>query len=502
MNFIISKKISNDRLYAYAKNRFWAWDAERLVWKESHLLSKKYESNHEADKLLSPEDFLSDCTNFQPLEDYQVDFLMKQALKNAEPCKNAPLEPVKDIPPESSAEDKPLNFVPEGMTPGFDYSNFDAQTVEDLHLAENQYQSGKKMAARGYVMMGAAVSIAHDALCRVVANCDNSKHGNRGEDSFRQWCLSIGVTKDTAYRLLQISDMFDSSSPNQQKILKELSPSLLYAAAKPSAPEELVKQVKNGDITTHKQYQELLAQLKAKDEELAAAKKRAKDAEAHEVEATDSRDEAWAQTDAAEQKRKQLQSDYNDVLKENRQLRTDRVNAMNEADRAKVRLEKAHDAMQAAESARDAALADVKGLSEQNLKLKAENADLKKGVTVAAVVDEEEVDRRAAEKAWGLADARNAELQARNDDLEKQLAEALAAKQEAEYDPTEDTETSETCISNVEGAWSMVRPAFTRLVGTGEDFNRIAHAMIALCDRIHAECVKMIIKNDKETLHE
>ena len=472
MDFIISKKISNDRLYAYANNRFWAWDAERLVWKESHLLSQKFELNREVDKLLTPEQFLSEPPLFSRLTD--VGGAIVDALEAAEPCKNAPLEPVKDMPPESSAQDKPLNFVPEGMTPGFDYSNFDAQTVEDLHLAENQYQSGKKMAARGYVMMGAAVSIAHDALCRVVANCDNSKHGNRGEDSFRQWCLSIGVTKDTAYRLLQISDMFDSSSPNQQKILKELSPSLLYAAAKPSAPEELVKQVKNGDITTHKQYQELLAQLKLSD-------KRADDLQAH---------------------NDKLTHDYNDEFVKRRQAEADLKETRARLDSACIQEQNAQEAMQAAESARDAALADVKGLSEQNLKLKAENADLKKGVTVTAVVDEEEVNRRAAEKAWGLAAARNAELQARNDDLEKQLAEALAAKQETEYDPTEDIETADNCTVNIEGIWSMARPAFTRLVGTGEDFNRTAHALISLCDRIHAECVKMITKNDKEMLHE
>lgn len=473
MDFIISKKISNDRLYAYAKNRFWAWDAERLVWKESHLLSKKFDLNREVDKLLTPEQFLNESP-FSKQNPMLFDPAVIEALKNAEPCKNAPLEPVKEVTAESSLQDKPLNFVPEDMTPGFDYSNFDAQTVEDLHLAESQYQSGKKMAARGYVMMGAAVSIAHDVL---VANCDK-RNNQYSEDNFRQWCLSIGVTKDTAYRLLQISDMFDNSSPNQQKILKELSPSLLYAAAKPSAPEKLVNQVKNGDITTHKQYQELLSQLKLSD-------KRADDLQAHNDKLTHDYNDEFV-------KRRQAEAAYNDALEENQQLRTDRVNAMNEADRAKVRLEEAHDAMQAAENARDAALADVKGLSEQNLKLKAENADLKKGVTVTAVVDEEEVDRRAAEKAWGLADARNAELQARNDDLEKQLAEALAAKQETKYDPTEDIETADNCIVNIEGIWSTARPALTRLVGTGEDFNRIAHAMIALCDRIHAECVKMI----------
>ena len=468
MDFIISKKISNDRLYAYAKNRFWAWDAERQVWKESHLLSKKYDLNREVDKLLTPEQFLSEPPQFSRLTD--VSGAIVDALENAEPCKNAPLEPVKEVAAESSLPDNPLNFVPEGMTPGFDYSNFDAQTVEDLHLAENQYQSGKKMAARGYVMMGAAVSLAHDVL---VANCD--KHNNQhSEDNFRQWCLSIGVTKDTAYRLLQISNMFDNSSLNQQKILKELSPSLLYAAAKPSAPEELVNQVKNGDITTHKQYQEMLEKYKAE-------KQRADAAEARE-------EEVWKTYNAESSKRQKAEAD----LEETRV----RLNS------ACIQEQNSKEAMQAAENARDAALADVQGLSEQNRKLKAENADLKKGVTVTAVVDEEEVDRRAAEKAWDLADARNAELQAKNDDLEKQLAEALAAKQDTTYDPTEDIETADNCTVNIEGIWSMARPAFTRLVGTGEDFNRTTHALVALCDRIHAECVKMIKENDRETLYE
>ena len=93
--------------------------------------------------------------------------------------------------------------------------------------------------------------------------------------------LSIGITKDTAYRPLKISSMFESSSPRQQDILQELSPSLLYAAAKPSAPPELVEQVKSGDITSFEEYQELLAQVKAKDDAIAAEKSRADTAEAH-----------------------------------------------------------------------------------------------------------------------------------------------------------------------------------------------------------------------------
>ena len=79
--------------------------------------------------------------------------------------------------------------------------------------------------------MGDNIALAHDELCGVVAQCDNSKHGNRGEDSFRAWCLHIGITKDSAYRLLQVSALLADSSPRQQAILESLPPTLLYAVA-------------------------------------------------------------------------------------------------------------------------------------------------------------------------------------------------------------------------------------------------------------------------------
>ena len=46
----------------------------------------------------------------------------------------------------------------------FDYSGLDDQTVADLHLAEREYSSGKKMAEMGLRRMADAVAIAHGAL--------------------------------------------------------------------------------------------------------------------------------------------------------------------------------------------------------------------------------------------------------------------------------------------------------------------------------------------------
>lgn len=316
------------------------------------------------------------------------------------------------------------NLTPAGQTAPaeFDFSGLDEQTVNDLHLAEREYAAGKRLAEIGLHRMADGVAIAHEAL---VPNWDNSKHGSRGDDTFRRWCESIGVSKSAAYRLLQVTTLFDNSSPEQQKVLEEISPSLLYAAAKPSAPADLVQAVKDGDITTHKQYQEL--------------------------------------------------------LKENQQLRTDRMNALNAA--------------QAAEHARDAALADVNGLHEQNRQLAADcnrlglqadkaNARAKeaeqqldgarqvaeaakmradkwqkeveaaKAQPVEAVVDEEEIDRRAHKLAADL----TAPLREELDDLK-----ARPAADTTEDDLRNAYDSLLLIGRSMQNAWKSVKPQLQKL---------------------------------------
>lgn len=161
----------------------------------------------------------------------------------------------------SAAGPASLEAEPEA-TP-FDYSGLDAQTVATLHSAENIIRSARKE----YVIKVAdAVGMAHDELLEV-RNSDVKLYGNRyTEDTFIAWCKFVGISKSTAYQLLQVSNLLESSTPNEQKILKQASPSLLYAAARPSAEPEAVAALKGGDITTHKQYRELEAQLKAERE--------------------------------------------------------------------------------------------------------------------------------------------------------------------------------------------------------------------------------------------
>lgn len=536
---MISKKLANDRLYAYHGGRFWFWDEGRSIWKESHLLAKKYNLNHEYDKLLTPEDFLSDPSQFQALEDYEVDYILKNALQNAQPCKNAPIDPVEEdsssgvpascicstctcggckeecfgnchscghpvqecnsyqtegekhltpahsadvakpeVPGTQTTQNKPLTFIREDKCPAFDYSGLDEQTVDDLHFAEKEYQHGKKLAERGLVHMGNAIAAAHDALCGVVQQLDNSKHGNRGDDSFRAWCCSIGITKSTAYNLLQVSALMDGSSPRQRAILEALPPTLLYAVAKPSAPAELVAQVKSGDITTHKQYQEALAQIKAEKEradaaeaerdKLLGAQNRAAWAESHIQDVEAQRDAALADVQGLTEQNAKLQQSYHDADESRIAANLQRQKAEAERDRAEARAKDAEN--QLAGSRQVAEAAKLRGD-----KLKAEN-DALKSQPITAVVDKEETRRQAKE----MADAMNAELQAKLD----------AVTGDAEQDVRNAYDSVLLASRSMLNTWQMVKPQFCKL--PQEQREAVANQIVHTIGSIQGEVTKCL----------
>lgn len=449
---IISQN-SNDVYYAYTRGRFWRWDESARVWKESHLLAQKFDKAKTAEKRLTPETFLT-SDEFIPMDDYELPQSMLTALREAKPCKNAPVDPVEEepeVPGTQTAQEKPLTTVPDAMRPAFDYSGLTDQTVEDLHFAENEYRHGKQMAERGLVHMGNAIAAAHDALCGVVALCDNSKHGNRGEDTFRAWCVSIGITKDTAYRLLQVSALLDGSSPRQQKILKELSPTLLYAVAKPSAPAELVEQVKSGDITTNKQYQEALAQIKAEKDradaaeterdKLLGAQNRAAWAESHIQDVEAQRDAALADVQGLTEQNAKLQQSYHDADEDRIAARLQCQKAEGERDRAEARAKDAEN--QLAGSRQVAEAAKLRGD-----KLKAENDALKKQ-PITTVVDKEEVERQAREMA--------AKMTA---DLRAQLEQAASGSEQDAHSSYDNVLLADRSFQNI---GKMVVPALRRL---------------------------------------
>lgn len=226
-----------------------------------------------------------DCEDYQPKEDAEC---LKTPAPNGDvaaiTAANAAQQPQPEetptIPTNASSSSAPASPAGAGAAtqslsaaapaslaadpaPKFDYSGMDIATVDALHWAEREIGEAR----RDYIArLAQAVYIAHDALCSTgVRNSDSGKYES-SEDTFISWCKSVGLSKTTAYQLLQVNALLTSSTPEEQMTLEAASPSLLYAAAKPSAPAELVQAVKDGDITTHKQYQEAMAQLKAERE--------------------------------------------------------------------------------------------------------------------------------------------------------------------------------------------------------------------------------------------
>lgn len=379
-------------------------------------------------------------------------------------------------------QSKPLTMIPDEIRPAFDYSGLDAQTVDDLHFAEKEYQHGKKLAERGLVHMGNAIAAAHDALCgTVVAQCDNGRFAKKN-DTFRAWCVSIGITKDTAYRLLQVAALMDNSSPRQQRVLKELSPSLLYAVAKPSAPAELVAQVKSGDITTHKQYQEALAQIKAEKEradaaeaerdKLLGAQNRAAWAESHIQDVEAQRDAALADVQGLTEQNAKLQQSYHDADESRIAANLQRQKAEAERDKAEARAKNAEGQLAGSRQVAEAA-------KLRAYKLQEENAALKKQ-PIAAVVDEEEVDRRAGEKAYRMAADMTAELQAKLD----------AVTGDTEQDARNAYDGILLANRAIINTWQIARPLFRKL--PEEQREALANQIARTVGNIQGEVTKCL----------
>ena len=331
-------------------------------------------------------------------------------------------------------QSKPLTMIPDEIRPAFDYSGLDAQTVDDLHFAEKEYQHGKKLAERGLVHMGNAIAAAHDALCgTVVQQLDNGEDGacrtmrkarnnQHSEDTFKSWCLSIGITKDSAYRLLQVSALMDGSSPRQRAILEALPPTLLYAVAKPSAPAELVEKVKNGEVSTNKEYQDLLAQIKAEKERADAAEKSAQNARKENAYFKELVKSAEAQTHKDAEKREEAESRYESALADISGLKEQNAQLKERADSAEAREEEAWKMQSKAEARAH----------------KAEDA--LKHQPITGVVDKDEVKRQAealSRNAVQEARQQAAEAQARlrqyQEDAEGLLAPAQACAQQAQF---------------------------------------------------------------------
>lgn len=471
-DYMICQNQDNHLLYALKHGRFWFWDEHQNKWVPSDFAAQQYAKAQTKEPDLTQEDWLGRCFGIL-MDDYEVpDAVVKalRALSNKEepPCKVNTTAPNADAavtmaapaatlaeetsttqadanscPPDpcspadaSGAMSNPSGAAAACSAAEFDYSGLDEQTVNDLHLAERECAAGRRLAEAGLRRMADGVAIAHEAL---VPNWDK-RNNQYSEDTFRRWCESIGVSKSAAYRLLQVTALFDNSSPEQQKILDSLSPSLLYAAAKPSAPADLVQAVKSGDITTHKQYQDLLKE----NQQLRADRVNAINAAAA---AEAARDAALADVDGLHEQNRQLQAAATGAQESYRTAHKNEDSALRRATEAEQRAKEAEKQLAGARQVADAARMRADKYQRE--------AEAAKAQPVAAAVDEDEINRRA----HTLADELTAPLRS---ELEAAKA-AAATPEQIELDTRNAYDSLLLAGRAMQNAWKSVRPQLAKL---------------------------------------
>ena len=290
----------------------------------------------------------------------------------------------------------------------FDYSELDADTAAKLENVTAEISNVRKE----YIFtMAKKVAYAHGLL----ANCGNGKFG--------AWCESVGISRDTGNNLVRIAELFGNSTVEEQMNLNKLTDGnikLLYEAARPSAPAELVEQIKSGDITTHKEYIELKKQLEAQMQRYSKA------------------------------------LDENHSLhSENQSLRRDRANAMNRADNAEHELSDAK--------------AEIKKLSkecERNTELEQRIKSLESQPRDVAVQADPEAERKFSETLRKL----NLDFENFRDEADRDLAD-MRNQRNAALDRAEAAEAQ----LNAPKAESSIKPFLIKM--TMDDFTALIKAV-------------------------
>lgn len=525
---IICRKLANEMIYAYHNGRFWRWDEGQNIWKESHLMAQKFERAKAALKTLTPESFFSDGAEFALLDEYEISLEMTAALRDAKPCKNAPIDPVEEgsecttaptadaaatmtspaasssaaATPTTSASEAAANGLTPALSPQSSASapvvpaetsfasaavpSFDFSALGDLAQqaadADQQFDLHYGAAQDEYL-------ISCIYLARIHAL--TAKAGRYGGGTWTKWYESKGMSKSGAWNMVQTGESFNGSTIDQLKQLPELTRKDLNLIARSGCAGQLVEAA--GDS---QRVQELLAQLKAEKDRADTAEKSAQNARKENAYFKELVKSAEAQTSKDAEKREEAESRYESALADIKGLTEQNDQLKSRLDAAEAREEeawkmqtKAEQRAKTAESQLEAAHADIDGLQEQCAQMSQRANDAEEALKhqpIVGVIDEEEVDRRAAEKAWSLAAARNAELAKDNADLKKQVAALHSKISDAAQ---ADFETANFCVNSIRAAWDTSRASYARLVG--EDLEGTFQSLCGVLNSIMEEAARL-----------
>ena len=334
----------------------------------------------------------------------------------------------------------------------FDYAQLDEQTAQTL---QNYSFRALQVARTYYRCLMEIVVGAHKLLCGTVVPVGDNGRFVAKEDTFRAWCASVHISKTKAYQLLQIQDFMDNCTPEQQSTLALLPFTAMRELVTSDTPEQVIAMAKEGKVGTSKEVLELKAQIKAQKD----------------------------RANAAEAERDKL------------------LGAQNRAAWAESHI-------QDVEAQRDAALADVQGLTEQNHQLqqradaanareeeawsqrekaeaRAKNAeDALKKQPIVGVTDPEEVRRQAD----ALAAEAKAQARRQIEDAQRRAREAEARYQKLQQDADGFLAPEQSCAQQAKIIADSMRSMYLGWFGlastTGTPLARMAAPIYQVCDEI------------------
>lgn len=388
MNEYIISQNCNGVHYAYSRGRFWRWDESAHVWKESHLLAQKFGKAKTVEKRLTPEAFLT-SNEFIPMDDYELPDQMLTALRDAKPCRNAPVEPVEEctapVPAHTADVAEPCGNVP--ASPSFDFSalgDLSGQAAE----ADHQFDLHYGTAQDEYL-------ISCIYLARIHAL--TAKAGRYGGGTWTKWYESKGLSHGSVTKMVQNGEAFNSSTVDELKQLPNLTRKDLNLIARSGCADQVVAAARDSQ-----RVQDLLAQIKAEKERADAAVSEIGERDKTIKSLIDRSEETDARADNMESKYKAALADVQGLTEKNSHLQQSYEYANEAYKTADVQRQQAEARAKNAENQLSGSRQVAEAAKLRADKLKAENDALKKQ-PITAVVDEEEVDRRAGEKAYEIA---------------------------------------------------------------------------------------------------
>lgn len=182
--------------------------------------------------------------------------------------------------PEAQTDTPPADLLesPQNAPALFDYGELSDNEADKLREIE---QTIKTETASYFTVLGAKFKAAQELLA------------NHSGGTFERWYTSVGFKRQTVYRLIQRYEFMCSPKLGEHRtdVFEELPLSLSCEISQKNAPPELVEKVLSGDITSHKEYQKLLADCRKTehrnrelDDQVSALKQQVKELESRPAE--------------------------------------------------------------------------------------------------------------------------------------------------------------------------------------------------------------------------